>query len=405
MMIACQNRYPNLAILRILMICQGIVAGVIVCLLMVFAIPARADSKPNFETAADYMILMDSRTGKVFAEKNADDLMAPASMSKVMTMLMVFERLRSGRLKPDDTFLISEDAWRRGGAMSGGSTMYAELNSRVKLSDLMQGVIVQSANDACIAIAEGIAGSESAFADMMTKRVRELGLTKTTFKNSTGLPEDGHVTTAHELAMLSRYLIEVFPEYFKYYQEREFTWNNITQQNRNPLLGAYPGADGLKTGHTSASGYGLIGTAKRDGRRLIVVINGLKSAKARATEAQKLLDWGFRQFRSVELFAAGQTIGSARVWGGTKSFVPLVTRQNVDFMLSDAERANAAAEIIYRGPLRAPVAAGARVGVLRFRIDGRIVDQMPIYTAENVEPSDKMWRRALDSVLYYAFGG
>ena len=405
MMTACRNSYPNLSILPILMNCRGMLVAVIVSVMMVLAIPARADTKPNFETAADYMILMDSRTGKVFAEKNADDLMAPASMSKVMTMLMVYERLRSGRLKPDDTFLITEDAWRRGGAVSGGSTMYAELNSRVKLSDLMQGVIVQSANDACIAIAEGIAGSESAFADMMTKRARELGLTKTTFKNATGLPQDGHVTTARELAMLSRYLIEVFPEYFKYYKEREFTWNNITQQNRNPLLGTYPGADGVKTGHTSESGYGLIGTAKRDGRRLIVVINGLKSAKARATEAQKLLDWGFRQFRSVELFAAGQTVGSARVWGGTKSFVPLVTRQNVDFMLSDAERASADADIVYKGPLRAPVAAGARVGVLRFRIDGRIVDQMPIYTAENIPPSDQMWRRALDSLLYYAFGG
>jgi len=379
--------------------------GTIVCLMIAFILPAHADSQPNFETAADYMILMDSRTGKVFAEKNADELMAPASMSKIMTMLMVYERLRSGRLKPDDTFLITEDAWRRGGAKSGGSTMYAELNSRVKLSDLMQGVIVQSANDACIAIAEGIAGTESAFADMMTKRVRELGLTKTTFKNSTGLPEKGHVTTARELAMLTRYLIEVFPEYFKYYKEREFTWNHITQQNRNPLLGTYPGADGVKTGHTSESGYGLIGTAKRDGRRLIVVINGLKTAKARATEAQKLLDWGFRQFRSVELFAAGQTVGSARVWGGTKSFVPLVTRQNVNFMLSDAERASANADIVYKGPLRAPVAAGARVGVLRFRIGKRIVDQMPIYTAENIAPSDKMWRRALDSLLYYAFGG
>ncbi len=391
--------------LRLLINCQGILAAVIVFVMIAFAVPAHANSMPNFETAADYMILMDSRTGKVFAEKNADELMAPASMSKIMTMLMVFERLRSGRLKPDDTFLITEDAWRRGGAKSGGSTMYAELNSRVKLSDLIQGVIVQSANDACIAIAEGIAGSESAFADLMTKRARELGLTKTTFKNSTGLPEDGHVTTARELAMLARYLIEVFPEEFKYYKEREFTWNDITQQNRNPLLGVYPGADGLKTGHTSESGYGLIGTAERNGRRLIVVINGLKSAKERSSEAQKILDWGFRQFRSVELFAAGQTVGSARVWGGTKSFVPLVTRQNVDFMLSDAERATAQAQIVYKGPLRAPVVAGARVGVLRFRIDGRIVDQMPIYTAENVAPTDQMWRRALDSVLYYAFGG
>ena len=391
-------------VVRTLMMPFGTLAGALFCLALLLVAPLRAETPP-FDTAAQYMILMDSRSGKVFAEKNADELMQPASMSKIMTMLMVFERLRSGRLHMDDKFLITEDAWRRGGARSGGSTMYAEVNSRVALSDLIQGVIVQSANDACIAIAEGIAGSESAFADMMTQRARELGLTKTTFKNATGLPEDGHVTTARELGMLARYLIEVFPEEFKYYKEREFTWNNITQKNRNPLLGVYPGADGLKTGHTSESGYGLIGTAMRNGRRLILVINGLQSARDRSNEAQKLLDWGFRQFRTVELFAAGQTVGSARVWGGTKSFVPLVTRDKVDFMLSDAERAGAEAEIVYKGPLMAPVVAGAQVGVLRFKLDGRIVDQIPVYTASSITASNEMWRKALDSVFYYAFGG
>lgn len=379
--------------------------GALLLLAVALAGPVRAQTPATFETAARFMVLMDSRTGKVFAEKDADELMGPASMSKVMTMLMVFERLRSGRLKLDDEFLVSEDAWRRGGAASGGSTMYAELNSRVKLSDLIKGVIVQSANDACIAIAEGIAGSEAAFADMMTQRVRELGLTKTVFKNATGLPEDGHVTTARELGMLARYLIEVFPEYFSLYSEREFTWNNITQKNRNPLLGTYPGADGLKTGYTSQSGYGLIGTAKRGGRRLILVVNGIKSAALRSSEAQKLLDWGFRQFRSIELFAAGQTVGTARVWGGTQSFVALAARENVDFMLSDDERAGVEAEIVYTGPLRAPVAIGVQVGVLRFKLDGRIVSQVPLYTAENVAAGDQIWRKALDSVLYYAFGG
>lgn len=404
MMYANRHRCPQEGIIRALMMLPAAVASALFCLALLLAAPARAATAP-FDTAARYMILMDSRSGKVLAAKNADELMRPASMSKIMTMLMVFERLKSGRLHMDDKFLITEDAWRRGGAKSGGSTMYAEVNSRVALKDLIQGVIVQSANDACIAIAEGIAGSEKAFAEMMTKRARELGLTKTTFKNSTGLPEDGHVTTARELGQLARYLIEVFPEEFKYYKERQFTWNNITQQNRNPLLGVYPGADGLKTGHTSESGYGLIGTAKRNGRRLILVINGLKTARERSSEAQKLLDWGFRQFRTVELFSAGQTVGSARVWGGTRAFVPLVTRDKVDFMLSDAERASAEAEIVYKGPLMAPVSAGARVGVLRFRIDGHIVNQIPVFTARKIAASNEMWRKALDSVLYYAFGG
>ena len=403
-MFATRDSYTQRHIIRTLMKLPGTLAGMVLCLALLLAAPVCA-AAPPFDTAAQYMVLMDSRSGKVFAEKNADELMQPASMSKIMTMLMVFERLRSGRLHMDDKFLITEDAWRRGGARSGGSTMYAEVNSRVALSDLIQGVIVQSANDACIAIAEGISGSEKAFAELMTKRARELGLTKTTFKNATGLPEDGHVTTARELGMLARYLIEVFPEEFKYYKEREFTWNNITQKNRNPLLGVYPGADGLKTGHTSESGYGLIGTAMRGGRRLILIINGLQSARDRSNEAQKLLDWGFRQFRTVELFAAGQTVGSARVWGGTRSFVPLVTRNNVDFMLSDAERANAEAEIVYKGPLMAPVSAGAQVGVMRFKLDGHIVNQIPVFTARNVTASNEMWRKALDSVLYYAFGG
>lgn len=366
---------------------------------------ARAEAPATFETAAPYMILIDSRSGKVFAEKNADELMAPASMSKIMTMLMVFERLRSGRLKLDDEFLVSVDAWKRGGATSGGSTMYADVNSRLKLSDLVRGVIIQSANDACIAIAEGIAGSEAAFADMMTARARELGLSRSTFKNATGLPEPGHLVTARELGMLARYLIEVFPEYFSIYSEREFTWNNITQKNRNPLLGVYPGADGLKTGYTSESGYGLIATAMREGRRLILVINGLKSNAQRSSEAQKLLDWGFRQFRTVELFAAGQSVGMARVWGGSKSFVPLVTRENVNFMLADEERAAATAEIIYTGPLRAPVTAGTQVGVLRFRIGGRTMTQIPLFTGESIEATDQTWRKALDSMLYYVFGG
>ncbi len=249
-MFATRDSYTQRHIIRTLMKLPGTLAGMVLCLALLLAAPVCA-AAPPFDTAAQYMVLMDSRSGKVFAEKNADELMQPASMSKIMTMLMVFERLRSGRLHMDDKFLITEDAWRRGGARSGGSTMYAEVNSRVALSDLIQGVIVQSANDACIAIAEGISGSEKAFAELMTKRARELGLTKTTFKNATGLPEDGHVTTARELGMLARYLIEVFPEEFKYYKEREFTWNNITQKNRNPLLGVYPGADGLKTGHTS----------------------------------------------------------------------------------------------------------------------------------------------------------
>src|SRR5438093_1163970 len=286
---------------------------------LVCACAAALGQSQPFDTTARHAILIDARAGTVFFEKNADDLIEPASTSKLMTIVMVFEALKAGKLKTDQEFLISEDVWRRGGAASGGSTMYAELNSEVKLSDLLQGIIVQSANDACIAIAEGMAGSEEAFAEQMTRRARELGLTHSVFKNSTGLPDPEHRMTARELAMLAQYIIVSFPEYYHYFSQPSFTWNNITQQNRNPLLTEYEGADGLKTGYTREAGYSLVGSAVRDGRRLIMVIAGMQSIAERKREAQKLLDYGFRQFKPITAYAAKERVASARVWGGEQS--------------------------------------------------------------------------------------
>ena len=375
-------------------------------LAMIVLVSATAGAQEaGFKTEARYAILIDSRSGKIFFEKDSNELMAPASMSKIMTMLMVFERLRNKRIKLSDEFTISENAWRRGGASSGGSTMYAILNSRVKLEDLMRGVIVQSANDACIAIAEGIAGSEDAFAGLMTKRARELGLAKSTFKNATGLPDPEHRMTAFELATLARYLIEVFPEYYKLYSEREFTWNKIRQFNRNPLLANYPGADGIKTGFIREAGYGLVGSAVRSGRRLIVVVNGLRSKSARGREAQKLLDWGFRKFQQINLYERDAQVSQARVWGGNRSWVSLVAKEPVNILLAPEERATARAEIVYKGPLRAPVRKGEQVGFIRLSVDGKTVSQQPLYTGGNIEVSNEMWRQALDSVTFMLFGG
>ena len=373
--------------------------------LMALGIEARAQTPAPFESKAKQAILMDSGSGKVLFEKNADELMHPASMSKIMTAIMVFEQLKSGRLSLDDEFVVSEDAWRRGGATSGGSTMYAELNSRIRLEDLIKGVIVQSANDACIVIAEGIAGSEAAFADLMTQRARELGLKQSTFKNATGLTDPEHQMTARELAMLARYLIEVYPEYYEIYSMPEFTWNGITQKNRNPLLGSYPGADGIKTGYVTAAGYGLTGSAKRDGRRLIMVINGLSSTRERADEAQKLLDWGFRQYRTVELYQMGQSVGRARVWGGSERWVDLAAKEDVRLALSDEERDSVTLEVAYNGPLRAPIAQGEEVGTVRFRVDGRLISEAPLVTSQAVDETAPMWSRAIDSVAYMIFGG
>jgi D-alanyl-D-alanine carboxypeptidase (penicillin-binding protein 5/6) len=360
---------------------------------------------PPFETTAREAILMDARAGTVFFEKNADEYMEPASTSKLMTMIMVFEALKAGKLTMDQEFLITEDAWRRGGASSGGSTMYAELNSRVKLSDLIQGVIVQSANDACIAIAEGMAGSEEAFADQMTRRARELGLTRSVFRNSTGLPDPEHKMTVRELAMLAQYIITSFPEHYHYYSQPSFTWNNITQQNRNPLLTDYPGADGMKTGYTREAGYSLVGSAVRDGRRLIMVVGGLQSIAERKKEAQKLLDFGFRQFKPVTAYAANDRVASARVWGGERGSVDLVTPDDMRILLSPAEQEQIEADLYYTGPLMAPVAKGQKVGVVRFIVNGKPISEFPVETAQDVPASNSMWKKALDSLMIMVFGG
>jgi D-alanyl-D-alanine carboxypeptidase (penicillin-binding protein 5/6) len=383
---------------------QFMVYAIIVIALLA-GMPWKAAVAQEFETIADYAIVMDSRSGKVLFEKNADELVPPASMSKVMTMIMVFERLKQGRLKLTDEFTITEDAWRRGGAPSRSSTMYAEVGSKVALEDLIKGVVVHSGNDAAIALAQSIGGTEDGFADDMTRRARELGLPKSTFKNATGLPAEGHLTTMRELASLTRYIIEVFPQYYKYYGIREFTWNNITQQNRNPLLGKYRGADGVKTGYIRESGYGMIGSAVREGRRLIVVVGGLKSRRDRAQEAERLLDSGFRKFRAVRIFSAGDTVGQARVWGGEEPSVKLVTKNDILTLLSEEEQATAEVQLVYSGPLKAPIKAGTAIGMVRVLSDGKLVYKAPVHTMNSVPATDSMWKKALDSALFMALGG
>jgi serine-type D-Ala-D-Ala carboxypeptidase (penicillin-binding protein 5/6) len=358
-----------------------------------------------YETSAPEAILIDANSGAVFFEKNADELIPPASMSKLMTLTLVMEALKAGKLKLDQEVLVSEDAWRRGGSSSGGSTMYAEINSRVKVVDLMHGAMIQSANDACIALAEALAGSESAFAQRMTERGRELGLQKATFRNSTGLPDPEHLMSVRDLTILARHIINDFPEYYKFYSEPEFTWNNITQQNRNPLLKDYPGADGVKTGYTKESGYGLVGSAVRDGRRLLMVITGLKSINERKEEAQKLLDWGFRQFKPIDVYAAGETVSKARVWGGKERWVNLVTKKDVRLALSQAEQDKIEVKLNYSGPLMAPVKPGQPVGIVRFMIDGKAVAEVPVETASAVDAEDSMWSKSLDSIAIMVFGG
>src|SRR5437660_1272949 len=282
-----------------------------------------------------------------------------------MTQEVVFNEIKQDRLKPTTEFRVSTNAWRRGGAPSHTSSMFIPINSKVAVDDLLHGAIIQSANDACMVLAEGISGNESAFAELMTKRARELGLTKSTFGNSTGLPDPRQLMTARELAKLARHIVETYPDYYKYYSEREFTWNKIRQFNRNPLLTMNIGADGLKTGFIKEAGYGLVGSAVQNGLRLIVVVTGLRSEKERADEAKKMLEWGFHNFQSGLLFAEGQHIADAKVYGGERGSVPLTADRVVGLMVSRVAQNKIIARVTYTGPVRAPVQQGQRIGTLK----------------------------------------
>ncbi len=359
----------------------GVLALGLLALAVLAAIPARA----AIETPAEYVALMDYETGEIVYEKNGTELMAPASMSKMMTMVMLFDAIKEGRVSLDDEFVISENAWRKGGAASGSSTMFAELNSRVPVKDLIYGVIVQSGNDACIAIAEALAGSEAAFAERMTERAREIGLEKSTFQNATGWPDEGHLMTARELAILARYIIKTYPSFYDIYAVKEFTWNGITQSNRNPLLYMNMGADGIKTGHTSVSGYGLTASAERNGRRFILVVNGLESERQRADETQRLMDWAFREFQRYELLKEGQEVAQAPVWQGVQSNVALTVNEDIALTMSRDARKALETSVRYNSPIEAPVKAGDEVGVIRFTAPGMPARTFPIYAATDVD--------------------
>src|SRR3982074_59905 len=339
----------------------------------------------GFDGDAPTAILIEATSGSVLFEKNADELRAPSSMMKLMTAEVVFNAIKNGDVKLNDEYRISENAWRKGGAPSGGSTMFAAINSKVPVSDLLHGAIIQSGNDACIALAEGMAGNERSFAaDMMTKRARELGLTQSTFGNSNGLPDPGNKMTVRELAKLARYIIQTYPEFYKLFGEREFTWNKIRQPNRNPLLLSLEGADGLKTGYTKEGGYGMGGSAVQNGLRLIVVVNGLEDPDDRALEAKKMLEWGFRNFEARTLFAAQQPVGYAKVFGGESRSVKLASPTPIKGLVQKNGADKLIARVIYSGTVRAPIEAGQPVGVVRVWRGANVAMEAPVFAAEPV---------------------
>ncbi|NQV83809.1 MAG: D-alanyl-D-alanine carboxypeptidase [Rhodospirillales bacterium] len=335
-------------------------------------------------TIADFAILLDMTTGRVLFEKNSDQQMAPASMSKMMTVYMLFERLRDGTLTLEDTFKVSENAWRKGGAKSGSSTMFLEPGKRVRVEDLIRGIIVQSGNDACIVVAEALASSEAAFAEEMTARAQELGMKNTVFKNATGWPVPEHLTTARDLALLAERTIRDFPKFYAHYSEKEFTYNTIRQPNRNPLLYSNALVDGLKTGHTLESGYGLTASAIKGNRRLILVVNGLPSKKARRAEPDRLLEWGFREFNNYKLFSAGEKVTDADVWLGQQASVPLVIESEMLLTLPRKARRKMKVSVLFENPVPAPVSKGDRVAKLIVSVPGEEPVEVPLVAANDV---------------------
>ena len=332
------------------------------------------------DTVARQAILVDFETGAVLLEKNPDERMPPSSMSKLMTMYVVFDMLKAGRLRLDQTMPVSERAWRM-----GGSKMFVDLGAQVSVESLARGVIVQSGNDACIVLAEGISGSEQQFAELMNETARRIGLRSSHFRNATGWPDPEQRMTARDLAVLARRIIVDHPEYYRFYNERSFRWNDISQENRNPTLARVAGADGLKTGHTEEAGFGLTASAIRGGRRLILVVNGLPSMRARAEESSRLLEWGFREFDNVVMFRAADTVEDVPVWLGERPTVPLVTGRDLVLTLPRQWRQGLRARVRYDAPVAAPVAKGQELGKLVVSGQGVPEMELPLIAGADVE--------------------
>jgi len=363
-----------------------------------FTLLAWTTAAAAFDTTAREALLIDFDSGAVLLEKNAGVPMPPASMSKLMTVYMVFERLAEGTLMPTDTMPVSKKAWQM-----GGSRTFVEVDTDVTVADLLRGIIVQSGNDACIVVAEALAGSEEAFALAMTERGQEIGLMDSEFTNATGWPHTDHYMTARDLAFLTRLIIKEYPEYFSLFAEKSFTYNDIEQSNRNPLLYKELGADGMKTGYTEEAGFGLTATAKRDGRRLILVLNGHKSARARALEAERVLNWGFRETKNYDLFEAGDEVEQAEVWLGTEPLVPLVIKEDVVVTLNREARKKLTVWVEYDSPVPAPITEGDLIAHLMIEAPDMTSQRISLAAAHDVDQLD-LFGRLFSAIDYIVFG-
>jgi serine-type D-Ala-D-Ala carboxypeptidase (penicillin-binding protein 5/6) len=357
----------------------------------------------SIQVSAPIAFLFDVGTNGMLYEKKADELHPPASLVKLLTAEAAFHALQSGQIALEQEFPITESVWRRGGAPSGGAAMYAPLNSRVAVSNLLQGLAVQSANDAALALAEGIAGNEAAYVTRMQERAKAIGLRRSQFRNATGFAHPEQRVTAREMALLTKHIIETYPDRFPLFGQREFTWNNIRQTNRNPLLTMNIGADGMKTGMIAESGFNLVGTAQQEGRRLIVVIMGSDSAPNRAADAKKLLEWGFANFERRKLLDKGVSLAEAKVSGGTKALTSLGLKDDITMLLPRSAQDVVSTTITYRDPIRAPVAAGAEIGKLQVKRGAAVAFETPVVALEAVDEGS-LGKRAWDNSLDWMLG-
>lgn len=358
------------------------------------ALASMADAQPRRRRAAprpppppaiaQHVTIMDGATGAILACENCNEPMPPASMAKLMTVLVVLEKLRAGEITMNTRYTVSAYAWREHGAPSGGSHMFLPVNSSVSVNDLLHGAVIVSANDACVVLAEGIAGSEAAFVQIMNARAQALGLRSARFTNSTGLDDPNMRISSADLARLARYIIANYPEFYRVYSTREFTYNNRTQSNRNPLLGTFAGADGVKTGHTDDSGYGMVGSALVNGQRRIVVFNGLPTMAARASEATRLMRSAFADYDMRQLFAANTTVGEAQVRLGSRRTVQLVSQQPINVVAPRGVVNSLTARIVYTGPLQPPIAQGAQVAELVVEGPGFQTQRYPLVAQRKI---------------------
>ena len=346
---------------------------------------ATGASAETIETAAKEAIIIDYNTGSTLLDKNADELMTPSSMSKLMTVYLVFDALKQGRIKFSDTMPVTETAWKKH-YKTDESLMFLPINSNPTVEELLKGVIIQSGNDACSVLAEGLAGSEEAFAEQETKRAREIGLQHSTFRNASGVPAPDHKMTARDLSILAIHLINDFPDYYPIFSEKTFTYNGIKQDNRNPLIwGEIPGADGLKTGHTEEAGYGEVGSVQRNGRRIVLVLNGLNSIKQRAEESQKLAEWAFREFDDYHVYKAGEVLGDVPVTDGVALTVPMQADKAVDLTLQRIAHNDMKTSVTHLEAVSAPVKKGQEVGKAVISVPGRPDQIVTLVAASDVE--------------------